>query len=318
MKKGDLKKLALMGITGGMLLSQPEAQATPIPGYPTAGCSSSGMNWGETTGYYGDNGYEQNGFTVSSGCGSSQGGFTVSQGCGGMQPMQGCGSYQGGFTVSQGCGSAPMQGCNSGPTRESPQGGFPVSQGCGGAQPVQGGQTSYYNNPNQRGTQGSNRGYQNQPENYDNRGNPQMPQHMMPQGSQNQPKTGYNYSNKNRWYTAENDEMAKPGYGSIGGQSSTQTMMTEDELMSKLNDQGKAMFRSLSPEGKALALKLAGQSCKGHNDCKGLNSCKSDKNACAGQGGCKGQSQCSFKDKNMAVKVAAKKMAEKRAMMNNS
>ena len=36
------------------------------------------------------------------------------------------------------------------------------------------------------------------------------------------------------------------------------------------------------------------------------------KNTCAGQGQCKGQTKCAFSDKNVAVRVAAKKMAEKR------
>lgn len=57
-------------------------------------------------------------------------------------------------------------------------------------------------------------------------------------------------------------------------------MMTEDQLKSQLNDQGKEMFDNLSPEGKALALKLA--------------------------------SGNTFKDKNMAVRVAAQR-SERRA-----
>jgi len=91
----------------------------------------------------------------------------------------------------------------------------------------------------------------------------------------------------------------------------------EAELLSQLNEDGKALYDSLDAEGKALALQLANQKCKGYNDCKGLNSCKGDENDCAGQGGCKGQSGCNFKDKNLAVKVAAEKMAEKRANMQN-
>jgi hypothetical protein len=45
---------------------------------------------------------------------------------------------------------------------------------------------------------------------------------------------------------------------------------------------------------------------------KGMNSCKSAENACAGLGGCKGHAKGPFTDKNMAVMVVAKKMAEKR------
>lgn len=94
------------------------------------------------------------------------------------------------------------------------------------------------------------------------------------------------------------------------------TPMTEADLMKQLNSEGKKTYQSLDPEGKALALKLANQSCKGQNDCKGLNSCKSKDNSCAGLGGCKGTSPGPFTDKNDAVKVAAMKMKEKRAQLN--
>lgn len=89
--------------------------------------------------------------------------------------------------------------------------------------------------------------------------------------------------------------------------------MTEADLIKSINADSRDTYNSLPPEGKALALELANQACKGHNSCKGLNSCKTANNSCAGQGGCKGQSSCAFKDKNQAVKVAAMKMASKRA-----
>lgn len=96
-----------------------------------------------------------------------------------------------------------------------------------------------------------------------------------------------------------------------------QKKLTETDLLQQLNPQAKAMYQSMSPEGKALALKLANQDCKGKNDCKGLNSCKSDENSCAGQSSCKGKSVGPFTDKNKAVKVASMKMAEKRAKAAN-
>lgn len=95
-------------------------------------------------------------------------------------------------------------------------------------------------------------------------------------------------------------------------------IMTENELMSQLNEDGKATYRSLDSEGKALALKLASQDCKGKNDCKGLNSCRTDEHSCAGQGSCRGTSKGPFSDKNNAVKLASKKMAEKRASMSGN
>lgn len=88
--------------------------------------------------------------------------------------------------------------------------------------------------------------------------------------------------------------------------------MTEEDLMLELNNDGAKLYRSLSPEGKKLALSLASRSCNNNNECKGLNACATDKNKCAGQGDCKGRTKCAFSDKNLAVKIAAKKMAEKR------
>jgi hypothetical protein len=93
--------------------------------------------------------------------------------------------------------------------------------------------------------------------------------------------------------------------------------MTEKELMSQLNEKGKELYNSLDADGKAMALKLASGSCKGKNDCKGQSACKSDKNSCAGENKCKGEGTAMFKDKNMAVRIASKKMAEKRSLMNS-
>lgn len=91
--------------------------------------------------------------------------------------------------------------------------------------------------------------------------------------------------------------------------------MSEEELLTQLDEKGKALYYSMDEEGKALALKLSSMSCAGQNECAGLNSCKSSDNPCAGQGKCQGTSGCGFADKNLAVKVAAKHMAEK---MENS
>lgn len=66
-------------------------------------------------------------------------------------------------------------------------------------------------------------------------------------------------------------------------ENATGQMMTEDQLMSQLNEQGKQMYRGLSPEGKTLAIKLASRSCKGTNDCKGQGACKTADHSCAGK-----------------------------------
>lgn len=95
-------------------------------------------------------------------------------------------------------------------------------------------------------------------------------------------------------------------------------LMTEDELLLELNDQGAKLYNSLTPEGKELARAVASQMCQGTNVCKGLNACATEKNDCAGKGDCKGQGKCAFSDKNLAVKAVADKMAQKRANANGT
>lgn len=97
-------------------------------------------------------------------------------------------------------------------------------------------------------------------------------------------------------------------------ENSTYHLMTEDELLLELNEDGVKLYNSLDPKGKELARFVASQSCNGTNTCKGLNACQTDKNPCAGKGECKGLSKCAFSDKNLAVKVVAEKikMADKR------
>lgn len=94
-------------------------------------------------------------------------------------------------------------------------------------------------------------------------------------------------------------------------------LMSEDDLLLELTDGSAKTYTELTPEGKALARFVASQRCNGSNECKGLNACQTDTNKCAGQGSCKGTSKCAFADKNLAVKVVAKKMAEKRSNLNH-
>lgn len=89
-------------------------------------------------------------------------------------------------------------------------------------------------------------------------------------------------------------------------------LMTEEELLLQLNDEGAKLYESLTPEGKTLALEVASQRCAATNSCKGLNACRTDKNACAGKGQCKNLGKCAISDPNVAVKLTAKKMADKR------
>lgn len=90
-------------------------------------------------------------------------------------------------------------------------------------------------------------------------------------------------------------------------------LMTEEELLIELNDEGVVTYNSLDTDGKDLARFVASTMCAGTNACKGLGACQDDKHDCAGQNECKGQGKCGMSDKNLAVKLVAKRMAEKRA-----
>lgn len=90
-------------------------------------------------------------------------------------------------------------------------------------------------------------------------------------------------------------------------------LMTEEELLLELNDEGTKLYKSLDAEGKLLAREVASMRCNGTNKCQGLNACRTEENECAGKGKCKGQGKCAISDKNFAVKLVAEKMAKKRA-----
>lgn len=90
-------------------------------------------------------------------------------------------------------------------------------------------------------------------------------------------------------------------------------LYSEEDLLLELTPEGVKQYNSLSPEGKRLARVVASQRCDKQNACKGLNACKTDSHECAGKGDCKGKGKCSFSDKNLAVKVVADKMSQKRS-----
>jgi len=94
-------------------------------------------------------------------------------------------------------------------------------------------------------------------------------------------------------------------------------LMTEQELLLNLNNQGRKLYNGLSPEGKELARKVASRRCNNANECKGLNACMTNDNDCAGKGSCKGKTKCAIGDKNLAVKLVVQKMAEKRKNAQN-
>lgn len=101
-------------------------------------------------------------------------------------------------------------------------------------------------------------------------------------------------------------------------ENSTYHLMTEDELLLELDDEGIRMYNSLTPEGKALAREVASVKCNQSNPCKGLNACKTDTHECAGKGSCKNTNKCAPSDPNLAVKLVYDKMADKRAKANQA
>lgn len=156
--------------------------------------------------------------------------------------------------------------------------------------------------------------------------NPSPHYYMNNNNNNNQPQgkgtgSNQNYQSGYQHYNGPRHGCNSTADANKGTNSMTQKQplrqISESELRAQLNDQGKSQFNSLDAEGKALALRLANQSCKGENECKGLNSCKGNGHDCAGKGSCKGTSPGPITDKNVAVKLAAAKMAEKRAKMNS-
>lgn len=241
MKKKTFVKLAVLGITNGLLLSTLSAASnSPNEALPNslqhakllakAGCGGSGSSSGS-------------GGSVASKCGGRGGcGSTVAEKCSGKG---GCGAI-----VAGNCSS-----CNAVANRDPSI--HPALQS-----PVAGQKNS---NP-----------------------------------AKDQPK-------------GQSKEQSKDDYSDPNSENLGYHLMTEDELLMQLNDQGAKQYKALSPEGKALAREVASQRCQGTNECKGLNACQTDSNKCAGQGSCKGQSKCAFSDKNVAIKLVSKKMSEKRS-----
>lgn len=343
----NMKKLALMGITAGMLLSDnveasfsnsENDQNTDINSYLAAKCGSKcGGSVAERTSspnYY----YESCNSQQSNGSCHS---YTKQNGCNSQQSRGSCHSY----AAQNSCNSQPYYNPSQWATNDAQQN--PNQQKPATGTNPQNSSKYAGNNDQGKQTQGNqgknNNGYGQVADNNQNQNN--QKKQVPPQGQINSKYQasngcggehgchgGQKAGNSNgESYQASgcggsNRSPSNNGSGSYyynpyqvaeADQHATPPTLNESDLVSKLNAQGKATYNSLTPEGKKLALQLANADCKGKNTCKGLNACKSDKNECAGKGGCKGQSVGPFKDKNLAVKVAASKMAEKRNSLQN-
>lgn len=311
-KKNDLKKLALLGITGGVLLtSQAQAdQSTASQNtagydvwstYAAGGCASCG---GKNSSSYGGSSYS--GHTAGAGCGSSPqhaGYYSSCGGFGGYSSSSSCGGYAGGYSGGS-CGAsapvyqdgyyAPSNHCASYDQHDYNQG-YSQQQNQGRWQGQQQGRQQQQHQQQQQ-----------QKQNLQNQGQP--PKSQTPPPPPPAPTSWRNTTKTSKLYSEVDTKTS--------GTITPKAAITESELRSQLNDEGKRMYDRLDAEGKKLALRLANQDCKGKNSCKGENSCKTSKNDCAGKGGCAGTSPAPFKDLNQAVKIAAKKQEEKRANLN--
>lgn len=319
LNKGDLKKLALLGLAGGTAFAtQANAdQSLELTNVDTsqhlalASCGGNGHGCGGGVAYRTNSNYYYN-QAPQSGCSSNSQQYYQQQPQQyyQQQPQQ---YYQQQSQVSSGCANvaqpqyqqqATSSGCASVTQQTFQQPAPQVTYGCAGKtqmNKMMAGCAHVRQNEGQMPTQPESPAPVETPKDNVKKGEAytqwETADNYLPQSSK---RTSYQQSNDDQ------DSSSSKG-------SAVKQKMTESDLLSQLNPQGKATYQGLDPAGKALALKLANQDCKGQNECKGLNSCKTSEHSCAGKGSCAGTSAAPFKDKNLAVKVAAMKMAEKRA-----
>lgn len=86
-------------------------------------------------------------------------------------------------------------------------------------------------------------------------------------------------------------------------------LLTEQELLLELDDEGTKTYNGLDSKGKELARFVASAMCQNSNACKGLGACATGDHECAGKNSCKGKSKCGQSDKNVAVRLAADRIA---------
>jgi len=277
-RKDDFKKLALMGITGGIMVA---AQA-PVEAFEINSFSSN-MLVAKCGNSCGNTAYNDRGYQGGSSCGS-RGNYNNS--CGGRSsPNSGNGSSHGCGSIASSCGG-----------RSSPN-------GCGGK-----------SSPNSCGSVASSCGGRSSPNSCGGKSSPNSCGSVASScGSRSSPNSCGGRSQNNSYFTAENEPENKLDDSELNQDNNDQKSLSEQEVKAKLSPQGQADYDKLSAEGKAKVLKMLSHSCAGKNDCKGQNACRTTNNDCAGNGGCKGQSKCKT-NPEQAVKAAS--MQEKRSSLN--
>lgn len=243
MKKNDLKKLALMGITGGVMMGAPDAGAANqnLDGHMAAlSWSQKGHACGGKNGCGGRTDERgRRGPVIADNSGDEGTGHT----CGGKT---GCGASG----RPRGSSNQPQGGQNSCGGSSQPQGG----QGSCGAKaaPTNKGPTGYR-------TMNSNRFFS------DSTGD-EAPNSCGgsdeggTKGKGSQPSSDYRTARGSR-YTADTtgDGIKSTMTNQQTGKGMMEPAMTEEQFARQLSTEGKKLFNSLSPEGKQLAIRLSKQ-----------------------------------------------------------
>jgi hypothetical protein len=284
MENKKFKKLALMGLAGGLLCAG-EASAA---GHSTYGTQASSGCGGVAVGNNCGAANAPAGQTVSVGCAAKQIGFPNNQD--GNIAVQEA-NYQDKYSDPR-QEATQQQYYNGQPAAQPlqqgqvPQQGQSISQGCSSKSDPQAGQTRISQSCASSG----------QPSSH---GCASAPRQHLTQGCGSHPKSSQN--NNNNYYYADalkDDQNQADKYQDSNskqlaenevrpGAKLADPRLTEKDFQNQLSSQSKATFQSLPPEGKALAIKIANED-PAH-------------------------------DRNAAVKKAAEKMAEKRnGVLNRS
>lgn len=345
MKKRDLKKLALLGLTSGMLvanqaslhanvltttapiteaelLSQlsPEAQLLYM-GLDEQGQALARLVTSERCGCQKRDKAARSGH----GCGGGQCGGGTSDSSGGNYGRQrgyydSTGHYYGAQNDSQCGGSTQCNGQGKAPGQPSHPGSSQCggSTGCYGQNQPQGqpgqkpGQPSISSNTNKSMPR-----FDDQPKYQQNYRSTTPEQTDLHQNQWNQSPSQYETPKKPAKPTALRDTKSRSQSRYIAEVTEVQQVIGDDEFKAGLKDDAnKKTFADWVQNDREKADKAkASASCKNLNDCSGLNGCKSTSDhSCKGQGTCKGTAEDKMTP-DEAVKAVQKKMNNKRTAL---
>ena len=228
MKKKDFSKLALKGLTAGLLLSTPAIQAAQSAGSSVAqGCGAGGQS---SQGYGVQGGNSCSAGQPSQGYYQGQPNQNYNQGhsCSAGQPSQGYYQGQPNQNNNQGQQTQNMRMQNQNNRQQNPS---QLSSGCGGKGKCSG-VIAIGDAPTKIDNQ----------KDYDS-----------------SYESSYENQNKNDSMMPSDRNNSQGKYLADSQMTTAQKPMTEADLMKKLDAQGKATYNTLSPKGKAMALSMANE-----------------------------------------------------------